>query len=36
MKPKGTIPAEAWILFYMTVGSVLLIWAAFNLMLNNL
>tara|TARA_R100000353_G_scaffold131812_1_gene93499 strand:- start:103 stop:375 length:273 start_codon:yes stop_codon:yes gene_type:complete len=36
MKPKGTIPAEAWILFYMTVGSLLLIWVAFNLMLNEL
>ena len=36
MKPKGTIPAEAWILFYMTAGALLFIWAAFNLMLNNL
>ena len=21
MKQKGTIPAEAWVLFYMTIGS---------------
>ena len=36
MKPKGTIPAEAWILFYMTVGSLILTWALFNIMLNEL
>ena len=36
MKPKGTIPAEAWILFYMTAGSLILMWALFNLMLNEL
>jgi len=36
MKHKGTIPAEAWILFYMTAGSLLLIWALFNIMVNEL
>ena len=36
MKHKGTIPAEAWILLYMTVGSLMLIWALFNIMLNEL
>jgi len=36
MKNKGTIPAEAWILFYMTAGSLILIWALFNLMVDEL
>jgi hypothetical protein len=36
MKHKGTIPAEAWILFYMTAGTLLLVWALFNIMLNEL
>ena len=36
MKHKGTIPAEAWILFYMTAGALLLIWALFNIMVNEI
>ena len=36
MKHKGTIPAEAWILFYMTAGTLLFVWALFNIMLNEL
>ena len=36
METKGTIPAEAWILFYMTAGTLMLILALFNIMLNEL